>query len=173
MQNLWCIVDIQWLWNKTKSIWRTTRTFTCDLELKENLHDRRGISNGYKRIDTDSKCMNRKAWRPIEAGTKWWDGKSFNDSSPSLLKYCLSRAEARRDAAKVALINSLFNELPSRRITKEFIMESVQEAVASTSVSTHQGREGLAALRILRLLNLGRCKVSTFFKNCAGLIFTH
>ncbi|EAW96086.1 Lix1 homolog (mouse), isoform CRA_a [Homo sapiens] len=48
-------------------------------------------------------------------------------------KCCLSRAEARRDAAKVALINSLFNELPSRRITKEFIMESVQEAVASTS----------------------------------------
>ncbi|XP_059999301.1 protein limb expression 1 homolog isoform X2 [Lagenorhynchus albirostris] len=46
---------------------------------------------------------------------------------------CLSRAEARRDAAKVALINSLFNELPSRRITKEFITESVQEAVASTS----------------------------------------
>uniref|UniRef100_A0A8D0GFH8 Limb and CNS expressed 1 n=1 Tax=Sphenodon punctatus TaxID=8508 RepID=A0A8D0GFH8_SPHPU len=48
-------------------------------------------------------------------------------------QYCLSRAEARRDAAKVALINSLFNELPCRRITKEFIMESVQEAVSSTS----------------------------------------
>ncbi|XP_019387958.1 PREDICTED: protein limb expression 1 homolog isoform X1 [Crocodylus porosus] len=46
---------------------------------------------------------------------------------------CLSRAEARRDAAKVALINSLFNELPCRRITKEFIMESVREAVSSTS----------------------------------------
>ncbi|XP_032654583.1 protein limb expression 1 homolog [Chelonoidis abingdonii] len=46
---------------------------------------------------------------------------------------CLSRAEARRDAAKVALINSLFNELPCRKITKEFIMESVQEAVSSTS----------------------------------------
>ncbi|XP_042678930.1 protein limb expression 1 homolog [Centrocercus urophasianus] len=46
---------------------------------------------------------------------------------------CLSRAEARRDAAKVALINSLFNELPCRRITKEFIMESIQEAVSSTS----------------------------------------
>ncbi|CAM5145715.1 unnamed protein product [Natator depressus] len=45
---------------------------------------------------------------------------------------CLSRAEARRDAAKVALINSLFNELPCRKITKEFIMESVQEAVSST-----------------------------------------
>ncbi|XP_009274192.1 PREDICTED: LOW QUALITY PROTEIN: protein limb expression 1 homolog [Aptenodytes forsteri] len=46
---------------------------------------------------------------------------------------CLSRAEARQDAAKVALINSLFNDLPCRRITKEFIMESVQEAVFSTS----------------------------------------
>ncbi|XP_067171902.1 protein limb expression 1 homolog [Apteryx mantelli] len=46
---------------------------------------------------------------------------------------CFSRAEARRDAAKVALINSLFNELPCRRITKEFIMESVREAVSSTS----------------------------------------
>ncbi|XP_053330703.1 protein limb expression 1 homolog [Spea bombifrons] len=46
---------------------------------------------------------------------------------------CSSRAEARRDAAKVALINSLFNELPTRRITKEFIIASVQEAVTSTS----------------------------------------
>ncbi|KAM6187516.1 LOW QUALITY PROTEIN: protein limb expression 1 homolog [Sarcoramphus papa] len=46
---------------------------------------------------------------------------------------CLSTAEARRDAAKVALINSLFNELPCWRITKEFIMGSVQEAVSSTS----------------------------------------
>ncbi|KAM5192037.1 protein limb expression 1 homolog [Mantella aurantiaca] len=48
-------------------------------------------------------------------------------------QYCTSRAEARRDAAKVALINSLYNELPSRRITQEFITKSVQEAVASTS----------------------------------------
>ncbi|XP_056393534.1 protein limb expression 1 homolog isoform X2 [Hyla sarda] len=46
---------------------------------------------------------------------------------------CTSRAEARRDAAKVALINSLYNELPNRRITHEFIMKSVQEAVDSTS----------------------------------------
>ncbi|XP_075693197.1 protein limb expression 1 homolog [Rhinoderma darwinii] len=46
---------------------------------------------------------------------------------------CTSRAEARRDAAKVALINSLYNELPTRRITHEFIMKSVEEAVASTS----------------------------------------
>eukprot|EP00075_Anas_platyrhynchos_P013613 XP_027302866.1 protein limb expression 1 homolog [Anas platyrhynchos] len=61
-------------------------------------------------------------------------------ASPEICKFiyvlfqsCLSRAEARRDAAKVALINSLFNELPCRRITKEFIIESVREAVSSTS----------------------------------------
>ncbi|NXL84911.1 LIX1 protein, partial [Alectura lathami] len=54
---------------------------------------------------------------------------------------CSSRAEARRDAAKVALINSLFNELPCRRITKEFIMESVREAVFSTSVSAKKSGE--------------------------------
>jgi hypothetical protein len=84
------------------------------------------------------------------------NAESFNDSfSPSLPKCCLSRAEARRDAAKVALINSLFNELPSRRITKEFIMESVQEAVASTSVSTLKGRRELA-IYILRHMNLGK-----------------
>uniref|UniRef100_A0A8C5SSL4 Limb and CNS expressed 1 n=1 Tax=Laticauda laticaudata TaxID=8630 RepID=A0A8C5SSL4_LATLA len=61
---------------------------------------------------------------------RWMSDQSFK----VLLESCsLSRAEARRDAAKVALINSLFNELPCRRITKEFIMESVQEAVSSTS----------------------------------------
>lgn len=53
-------------------------------------------------------------------------------------------------------------------------MESVQEAVASTSVSAHQGREGLAALRILRHLDLGKDgKGSTSFKNCAAFIFAH
>ena len=86
------------------------------------------------------------------------NAESFNAPySPSLLKCCLSRAEARRDAAKVALINSLFNELPSRRITKEVIMESVQEAVASTSVSTHQGSEELPAPGIPRHLNHASC----------------
>ncbi|XP_006012120.1 protein limb expression 1 homolog [Latimeria chalumnae] len=50
-------------------------------------------------------------------------------------KCCSSTAEARRDAAKVALMNSVFNELPCRRITKEFIVKTVQEAVLSTSGS--------------------------------------
>lgn len=84
-------------------------------------------------VQDPCKCVSRSAQRSA--------ADVFNNCLPFLLKCCLSRAEARRDAAKVALINSLFNELPSRRITKEFIMESVQEAVASTSVSTEGRRE--------------------------------
>ncbi|XP_052413412.1 protein limb expression 1 homolog [Carassius gibelio] len=48
-------------------------------------------------------------------------------------KYCYSKAEARRDAARIALMNSTFNELPCRRITPEFISRSVKEAVSTTS----------------------------------------
>ncbi|XP_076127440.1 protein limb expression 1 homolog [Alosa pseudoharengus] len=46
---------------------------------------------------------------------------------------CYTKAEARRDAARIALMNSMFNELPSRRITPEFITRSLQEAVATTN----------------------------------------
>ncbi|XP_036454579.1 protein limb expression 1 homolog [Colossoma macropomum] len=48
-------------------------------------------------------------------------------------KYCYTKAEARRDAARVALMNSTFNELPCRRITPEFIARSVEEAIITTS----------------------------------------
>ncbi|XP_066510949.1 protein limb expression 1-like [Hoplias malabaricus] len=47
-------------------------------------------------------------------------------------KYCYTKAEARRDAARVALMNSTFNELPCRCITPEFIARSIQEAVLTT-----------------------------------------
>ncbi|MCJ8746803.1 hypothetical protein PDJAM_G00145920 [Pangasius djambal] len=48
-------------------------------------------------------------------------------------KYCYTKAEARRDAARIALMNSTFNDLPCRRITPEFITRSIEEAVATTS----------------------------------------
>ncbi|XP_047005868.1 protein limb expression 1 homolog isoform X3 [Ictalurus punctatus] len=48
-------------------------------------------------------------------------------------KYCYTKAEARRDAARIALMNSTFNDLPCRRITPEFIARSIEEAVATTS----------------------------------------
>ncbi|KAG9355087.1 hypothetical protein JZ751_001800 [Albula glossodonta] len=46
---------------------------------------------------------------------------------------CFTKAEARRDAARIALMNSLFNDLPSRRITNEFISQSLEEAASTTS----------------------------------------
>ncbi|XP_060091633.1 protein limb expression 1 homolog isoform X1 [Heteronotia binoei] len=80
-------------------------------------------------------------------------------------QYCLSRAEARRDAAKVALINSLFNELPSRRITKEFIMESVQEAVSSTSelMIVFQLLHWNGSLKALRETKCSRQEVISYY----------
>lgn len=50
-------------------------------------------------------------------------------------QFCPTKAEARRSAAKIALMNSVFNEHPSRRITDDFIEKSVNEALASFNVS--------------------------------------
>ncbi|XP_066459118.1 protein limb expression 1 homolog [Eleutherodactylus coqui] len=72
---------------------------------------------------------------------------------------CSSRAEARRDAAKVALINSLYNELPPRRITHGFIMKSVQEAVASTSGNVDDADDpstSIGAYNYMLEANLGK-----------------
>uniref|UniRef100_A0A3B3V5R4 Limb and CNS expressed 1 n=1 Tax=Poecilia latipinna TaxID=48699 RepID=A0A3B3V5R4_9TELE len=60
-------------------------------------------------------------------------------------KVCDTQAEARRDAARVALMNSLVNELPCRRITAEFITHSLNQAAtesadscdSSTSIGTY------------------------------------
>ena len=44
------------------------------------------------------------------------------------VKACPTKAEARRSAARIALMNSIFNERPSRRITREFIDQAVNDA---------------------------------------------
>lgn len=49
-------------------------------------------------------------------------------------QFCPTKAEARRSAAKIALMNSVFNEHPSRRITDDFIEKSVSEALATFNV---------------------------------------
>jgi LIX1-like protein len=51
--------------------------------------------------------------------------------SLSLAQNCPTKAEARRSSAKIALMNSVFNEHPSRRISDEFIEKAVNEARAS------------------------------------------
>jgi len=50
-------------------------------------------------------------------------------------QHCPTKAEARRSAAKIALMNSVFNEHPSRNITDDFIEKAVAEARASFKVS--------------------------------------
>lgn len=63
---------------------------------------------------------------------------------------CPTKAEARRSSAKIALMNSVFNEHPSRRISDEFIEKAVQDARASFK-STPQNNElpesGIGAFR--------------------------
>lgn len=49
-------------------------------------------------------------------------------------KDCYTKAEARRSAAKIALINSVFNEHPSRKITDQFIYSAISKC--SYEVST-------------------------------------
>ena len=51
------------------------------------------------------------------------------------LKACPTKAEARRSAARIALMNSIFNERPSRRITREFIEKAVNDACSQYGVS--------------------------------------
>ncbi|GAB1610203.1 protein limb expression 1 homolog [Argonauta hians] len=44
---------------------------------------------------------------------------------------CSTKAEARRSAAKIALMNSVFNEHPSRKISDDFIEKAVGDALAA------------------------------------------
>ncbi|XP_071259096.1 protein limb expression 1 homolog isoform X2 [Salvelinus alpinus] len=67
-------------------------------------------------------------------------------------KECETQAEARRDAARVALMNSLVNELPSRRITPLFITHSLQEAASASTVSVEDACDPSTSLGAYCLL---------------------
>ncbi|XP_030022110.1 protein limb expression 1 homolog isoform X1 [Manduca sexta] len=73
---------------------------------------------------------------------------------------CPTKAEARRSAAKIALMNSVFNEHESRRISEHFIEKAVAEARASfagDAGSHHQDPSaGIAAFRFMLEANKGR-----------------
>lgn len=53
------------------------------------------------------------------------------DITSLIFQNCPTKAEARRSAAKIALMNSVFNEHPSRRISDDFIEKAVAEARSS------------------------------------------
>ena len=67
---------------------------------------------------------------------------------------CPTKAEARRSAAKIALMNSVFNEHPSRKITDEFIERAVSDALASFKVSIQMIIDQLVVLSMVSRLLL-------------------
>ncbi|XP_065202305.1 protein limb expression 1 homolog isoform X2 [Planococcus citri] len=78
---------------------------------------------------------------------------------------CPTKAEARRSAAKIALMNSVFNEHPSRIISDRFIEMAVAEATNSfkgqtcttTSSETEEdANSGIGAFRFMLECNKGR-----------------
>ncbi|XP_065089021.1 protein limb expression 1 homolog isoform X1 [Ochlerotatus camptorhynchus] len=72
---------------------------------------------------------------------------------------CPTKAEARRSSAKIALMNSVFNEHPSRRISDDFIEKAVQEARASFKGENQEedGPDtGIGAFRFMLETNKGR-----------------
>ncbi|XP_055541399.1 protein limb expression 1 homolog isoform X1 [Wyeomyia smithii] len=72
---------------------------------------------------------------------------------------CPTKAEARRSSAKIALMNSVFNEHPSRRISDDFIEKAVQEARASFKGENPEedGPDtGIGAFRFMLETNKGR-----------------
>ncbi|KAG9460437.1 hypothetical protein GDO78_021796, partial [Eleutherodactylus coqui] len=73
--------------------------------------------------------------------------------------FCPTKAEARRSAAKIALMNSVFNEHPSRRITDEFIEKSVCEALATFNGNREEAdnpNTGIGAFRFMLESNKGK-----------------
>ncbi|XP_018022450.1 protein limb expression 1 homolog isoform X1 [Hyalella azteca] len=72
---------------------------------------------------------------------------------------CPTKAEARRSAAKIALMNSVFNEHPSRRISDEFIEKAVTDARAQFKGDPGEADSpstGIGAFRFMLETNKGR-----------------
>nr|XP_057927778.1 protein limb expression 1-like [Doryrhamphus excisus] len=67
-------------------------------------------------------------------------------------KLCDTLAEARRDAARVALMNSLVNELPCRRISSQFIAQSLQHATTDSAVSIEDANDSSTSIGTYSLL---------------------
>lgn len=73
-------------------------------------------------------------------------------------QHCPTKAEARRSAAKIALMNSVFNEHPSRKITDEFIDKALNDAQGSFKGNLEESDNpstGIGAFRFMLDSNKG------------------
>ena len=82
-------------------------------------------------------------------------------SSSVFSQVCPTKAEARRSAARIALMNSVFNEQPTRKITQEFIDGAVSEAshgygVGPLAMQSSEAGTGIGAYRFMLVQNLGK-----------------
>jgi len=70
---------------------------------------------------------------------------------------CPTKAEARRSAAKIALMNSVFNEHPSRTITEDVIDKLIEEARQSLqSCASDTVDPGISAYKFMLEQNSGK-----------------
>jgi len=71
---------------------------------------------------------------------------------------CPTKAEARRSAARIALMNSIFNEQPTRKITSEFVEKAVGDAsiTYTTPGTVQQTSSGVGAFRFMLESNIGK-----------------
>ena len=77
---------------------------------------------------------------------------------------CPTKAEARRSAAKIALMNSVFNEHPSRKITDDFIEKAVAEARASFAKPASTASNGTVLGQVI--VDINQClKFSFIYSN--------
>ncbi|KAJ8049317.1 LIX1-like protein [Holothuria leucospilota] len=65
---------------------------------------------------------------------------------------CTTKAEARRSAAKIALMNSVFNEHPSRKITHDFIRSAINDAKKSFQGSPEDEKDPNTSLGAFRFM---------------------
>lgn len=71
---------------------------------------------------------------------------------------CPTKAEARRSAARIALMNSIFNEQPTRKITSEFVEKAVGDAsiTYTTPGTVQQTSSGVGAFKFMLESNIGK-----------------
>lgn len=74
-------------------------------------------------------------------------------------QHCPTKAEARRSAAKIALMNSVFNEHPSRKITDDFVEKSLRDAGSAFQMNSSEESNpatGIGAFKFMLESNRGR-----------------